>query len=797
MPSRTSLPRGASRHLIAVAVLGCIAQAGQSAMAQDTAATRPPQATSTAAGAGAVIGFSIPAQPLDQALNQLARQANLQLLAPSALLNGLRSRAIRADLSVGAATSQLLQGTGLTARMTGNMLVIERATQTSDTTLPAVTVNASAERETAIGPVPGYVARRSQTATKTDTPLLEVPQSISVIGREEMDARGVQNIMEAVRYTPGVSVGNWGFDARGYDWLLIRGFNATTAMYRDGLPQQAWSTEPYGLERVEVLRGPASAAFGQTDAGGIVNRVSKMPSASAAREVEVQLGSFNRKQLGVDLGGAISDTLTYRLVGATLDSKTQERYNTGESPKLKRSYLAPSLRWQPSASTSFTVLGEFLQNKAGDDIGYVINPKSTRPMVKEGDPRYSWVETKQSSFGYIFEHNFNDNWAVRQNLRYIKFDTEKHHIFSSYLEDDRTLARTAKYTPERLNQLSADTHLQGRVRAGIAEHTLLLGVDWTRIALSGRNFDGPAPDLDLLAPFYGQPITEPTELHENYTQKTEQLGVYLQDQIKIDDRWIVTLSGRRDRVKSVNTDRLTNTVTSQTDNKFSGRAGLTYLIGNGWAPYISYGESFLPTASVDAEGNPFRPSRGKQWEAGLKFQPEGSRSLFTAAVFDLRKSNVVTYDPQTFEGRQIGAIRSRGLELEAKTEITRNLNLTASYTWPDMKVTNSTNTDELGHIPIQVPKQTVTLWADYTLPNGFGLSGGLRYMGKRWNDAANTSAEGGVTLLDASVHYRHGPWRFVLTASNLANRKYSASRPSDYYSPGEERSLVGSVKYQF
>ncbi|WP_395316562.1 TonB-dependent siderophore receptor [Variovorax sp. UC74_104] len=665
-------------------------------------------------------------------------------------------------------------------------------------TLPVVTVRDEPVAETANGPVQGYVARRSATGTKTDTPLIETPQSISVIGRDELEARGAQNMMEAVRYAPGVAVGNWGYDARGIDWLLIRGFDATNAMYRDGLLLQPYSlTEPYGVERVELLRGPASVTFGQSDAGGVVNRVSKMPSATPIREVEVQFGSFNRKQLAVDLGGAISDTLSYRLVGVAHDSDTQERYPNGAAVKVKRDYLAPSFRWQPSASTSFTLLTEFLQAKAGDDTGYVVGPEGIPTRVKEGEPRYSWIKQKQNAIGYLFEHHINDAWTVRQNLRYNGFDTDKHHMISRLLDDGRTRSRTAKYDGERANQLTVDTNLQGRVRTGIAEHTLLFGIDWTRSNTSTRSFVGPAPDLDLLFPVYGLPISEPNEATLNFTQNTEQLGVYLQDQIKIADRWVVTLSGRQDHVKTVTYDRLGDTLTRQTDNKFSGRAGLTYLFGNGWAPYVSYGESFLPTAGVDADSQPFRPSRGKQWEAGVKFQPEGARSLFTAAVFDLRKSNVVTYDQETGIGRQIGRIRSRGLELEAKTELARNLNLTASYTWLDMKVTESANTVELGNTPIQVPKQNASLWLDYTMDNGFGVGGGLRYIGRRYNNEANTSAEGGVTLIDATVHYKRGPWRFALSATNLANRKYTASRAYGGYYPGNERALLASAKYQF
>ena len=275
-------PRTVRRHLIAAALL---------------LATQAPQ-TALAQSAGPATSFSIPAQPLDLALNQFARQAGLQLLAPPALLQGLQGQAVQRQLSVSAGVALLLQGSGLVGRLEGSTLVIERAAAAVGGTLSAVTVVASAQ-ESAMGPVQGYVARRSATGTKTDTPLLEVPQSISVIGREEMEARGVQNIMDAVRYTPGVTVNNWGFDPRGIDWILMRGFDTTAGIsgYRDGLVMPAYSvSEPYGLERIEVLRGPASVVFGQGDAGGIINRVSKMPSNTPVREVELSYGTFQRKK---------------------------------------------------------------------------------------------------------------------------------------------------------------------------------------------------------------------------------------------------------------------------------------------------------------------------------------------------------------------------------------------------------------------------------------------------------------------------------------------------------------------
>ena len=292
-------------------------------------------------------------------------------------------------------------------------------------------------------------------------------------------------------------------------------------------------------------------------------------------------------------------------------------------------------------------------------------------------------------------------------------------------------------------------------------------------------------------------MPEPSTLDRSSTQITEQLGLYAQDQIKIDGRWVLTLSGRQDRAKSETTYRIGNSRQDQTDNQFSGRGGLSYLIGSGWAPYISYATSFMPSSGVDSNSRPLQPTRGKQVEAGIKYQPQGTRTSFTAAIFDLRKSNVLTTDQLTLDQRQIGLVRSRGLELEAKAELARSLNVIAAYTVLDMKVLESADRSEFGKMPIQVPKQSASVWLDYAMHNGIGFGGGVRYICRRWNDVGNTSAEGGVALLDATLHYTTGPWRLALSASNLADRRYAASRAYNSYYPGNERTMVASVKYQF
>ena len=489
--------------------------------------------------------------------------------------------------------------------------------------------------------------------------------------------------------------------------------------------------------------------------------------------------------------------MSYRLVGLGLDSQSQLRYADGTPFTNKRSYLAPSLRWQPSAATSFTLLGEFLDNKASDDNFLVMDNAGRNTGIVRGDPNFSRIRNRQESLGYLLEHHLNDDWTVRHNLRYSNARVDKHILRDALLPDNYTLTRSARSFPERYSQWTSDAHLEGRVRSGIVEHTLLFGVDATRLRYTSKEFSGPAPSLNLRNPVNLVPVQEPIVPESNYTQITQQLGIYAQDQIKIDDRWVLTLSGRQDRVASETIDRINNSRQDQADNRFSARAGLSYLIGNGWAPYMSYATSFMPTGGVDLNGNALQPTRGKQVEAGIKYQPESSRTSFTAAIFDLRKSNVVTYDQATFESRQIGRIRSRGLELEAKAELARNLNFTAAYTVLNMKVLESADTSELGKTPIQVPRQSASLWLDYTMGNGVGFGGGVRYVGRRWNEVANTSAEGGIALLDATVHYTTGPWRLSLSATNLANRKYTASRAYNNYYPGNERTVVAAAKYQF
>ena len=677
-----------------------------------------------------------------------------------------------------------------------------------------------------VGHIPGYVTTRTLSATKTDTPIIEVPQSISVINRNEMNMRGVQlNITEALRYVPGVTVDQFGFNGTGFEYLGMRGFNVqTTANFRDNLSQAAtglffgaFITDPYAIERIDVLRGPTSVMFGRGDAGGIVNRVTKLPTATPIREVEIQYGNFDRKRVSADFGLANADgTLMFRLVTSALDTDTQVRFpNTnGDRAGIRRFYIAPSLTWRPSDRTTITVFGDILNNRSGAAAFYAAAPDGSPTNTLISDPGFTRYSTNQASFSYKLEHHFNETWTVRQNFRFQRQDGNFRDINpgfnfdtgTSFAPDGRTLLRDAFSTRERLDQTVLDTHLQARFDTGPVKHTTIVGIDWNRMNASLNYFasSSPTPSIDIFNPVYFQPMPTPDFLAIDAKQKIDNVGFYIQDQIKYRN-WILTLSGRHDRVSN-NADTVGAESFRNRDAAYTGRAGLNYLFSNGITSYVSYSQSFLPQTGF-SDGAPFDPTRASQYEVGVKYQPVGSRALFTAALFDLTKTNVLTANPAVSTPAnifvQVGEIRSRGAELEARAEIFRGLNVIGAFTYNDVEVTKSSE-GNTGKIPIRVPNTTTSGWLDYNFSalniswlKGFGIGGGVRYVGRVFNDAENTSTTRSFTLFDAVLRYDHGPWRFFINANNIFNEKYYSASGGGNFFRGTDRTVVGTLKLNF
>ncbi|WP_139350201.1 TonB-dependent siderophore receptor [Rhodanobacter sp. C03] len=676
--------------------------------------------------------------------------------------------------------------------------------------------NAPQKTATTLGgvQVTAPIAKDSNTVTKTDTPIIAIPQSVSVITDEQMRERGIHGIEEAVWYTAGAQGGGYGSDSRS-DWLLVRGF--TPAMYLDGLALANGSgtsitrIEPYGLQQLEVLKGPSSVVYGAMPPGGMVNMISKQPTDQPLHEVEAQVGSFDLRQLAFDFGGPLNDsgTLLYRLTGLARNSDTSTQYI-----KDDRYYLAPALTWKPSNSTSLTLLSRFQKANTASGAGFLPadgtllpNPNGKIPADRfTGEPGQNDYNKTLASIGYAFHHDFASGVAFNQNLRYgiANVDNNGANVGAfGLLADQRTLLRYYFPNEDHTKTFGVDNNLQYDFDTGSLQHTVLAGLDYRRSKDDYASaFDFNAPPLDIFDPVYGSPVTIPAYTSRTVQTQT-QLGVYLEDQIKL-GRWGIIIGGRQDHVKT-DTDNLIGNVgtATQTDSAFSGRVGVNYLFDSGLAPYVSYSHSFQPTVGTGFAGNAFKPTTGDQYEAGIKYQPVGGNGLLTLATYQITQQNSLTIDPNhTLFQVQQGETRLRGLELEGRWNFNRNLTVYGDYTYSNSRVTQTTDLPSLGKQIALLPKQQASLGLDYTIVDGalagLGFGGGMRYVGVHYGDIYNQWKTPEYTLFDAAVHYDVAGWRLQLNASNLFNKEYvSVCNSAVWCYYGYQRNVTLSARYRW
>ena len=679
----------------------------------------------------------------------------------------------------------------------------------TETTLPAIAVKA--EQESVTGPVHGYVATRSATGTKTDTPLLETPQSITVVGAEQIETLRAQNINDAIAYSVGAM--RLPYAERTGDEILLRGFSIPTTL-RDGMRYQVnrfdGQQEVYGLERIEVLKGAASILYGAAEPGGIVNTVSKRPTTEALHELNVELGSHNRKQVSGDFAGALTadGAWSYRLTALKRDSDTSTNYVADD-----RDYIAPALTWQLSRDTSLTLLSEFQRDRTGyggDGLplaGTVlpnINGRLPRDLFV-GEPGYDHYNIDRYSFGYILEHAFNDKLKLRHSLRRYRMDQDWAAInVAGVAADGRTANRVGQDRDEQTSRLASDTTLQYDWQAGGVSHKTLAGVDYADFSWDSGRYRRNVGAIDLYAPVYGATVGARVP-RTGWRSDTTQLGVYVQDLMKFAERWVLLVGGRHDRVRQTECSFFVPS-NCYTDNQHTtantGRAGVVYLADNGLAPYASFSQSFAPVTGVDRLGNRFAPTRGEQFEAGIRYQPAGGALLLSASTYQLTQKNVLSSDPaDTTFSQQRGEVRSRGVELEAKGRIGRHAQLLAAYTYTDARVVKASplNPEQVGRRSDGVPYNQLSVWGDYAfgalgLP-GLKVGAGMRYVDETHSIFQNTPAPS-FTLADLMVSYSTGPWRVALNITNLADKTYVASCPSQCLY-GEPRKAIGSLTYRW
>ncbi|OMG78349.1 hypothetical protein BIZ92_32855 [Achromobacter xylosoxidans] len=654
--------------------------------------------------------------------------------------------------------------------------------------LPTVTVTGHSV-ETATGPVQGYVAKRTGTGTKTDTPILEVPQSISVVTRDEIAIQGTTNLTSALRYTSGMGPGGYESDEGNlYDAFTLRGFLVSdNALLQDGTRLNVnllgGSSEPYGLERIEVLKGPSAGLYGNSGPSGVINLISKRPTADPLHEIGVTYGRYNRRQLTTDHSGALNDsgTLLYRLTALGRKSNTFVDYG-----KDDRVFIAPALTWKPSNQTRFTLLTHYQKNTATDYLGGSMgNNQFGNPRHRYlGEPDLNYYNTSSKSAGYVFEHRFNDMWKFTQSLRYSRSTMDFGYVFidrwGGPSSDPSVIDRVPNLRHDEYSYLTADSNVQANWSAIDGVHTTLLGLDYGRSTSDRTGWDGTASSLNIYHPVYGLPIMVTTKPWRRDYAVQRQLGLYLQQQSTFAEHWVVTLGGRQDWIVYRKDDMIKPARSAeQSDHAFSGRAGLNYLFDNGVAPYISYATSFEPTVGTTWEGTPFKPTTGRQYEIGLKYQPPGTNALFTAALYDLRQQNVKTPDlVHPREKVQTGAIRARGLELEGKAEIAARTQIRGSVTFTNAEITKSNRPAEVGRKMADMPKQAMALWVDHRFMPNLTVGLGARYIGGLYSDS-NKYKTASRTVFDAMASYRLDKWSLTLNVTNLFDKKYVSACNDD------------------
>ncbi|HGU8504706.1 TPA: ferrichrome porin FhuA [Escherichia coli] len=708
-----------------------------------------------------------------------------------------------------------------------------------------ITVTAApAPQESAWGPAATIAARQSATGTKTDTPIQKVPQSISVVTAEEMALHQPKSVKEALSYTPGVAVGTRGA-SNTYDYLIIRGFAAdgqSQNNYLNGLKMQGnfyndAVIDPYMLERAEIMRGPVSVLYGKSSPGGLLNMVSKRPTTEPLKEVQFKAGTDSLFQTGFDFSDALDDdgVYSYRLTGLARSANAQQK-----GAEEQRYAIAPAFTWRPNDKTNFTFLSYFQNEPETGYYGWLPKEGTVEPLpngkrlptdFNEGAKNNTYSRNEKM-IGYSFDHEFNDTFTVRQNLRFAQNKVSQKSVYGYGMCSDplyssnpssspcanvpqsqwgHTLTRQYVIDNEKLENFSVDTQLQSKFATGSVDHTLLTGVDFMRM----RN------DIDSWFGYAGS--VAPSDIynldrsdfdfgaHPNPSGpyrvllKQKQTGLYVQDQAQW-DKVLVTLGGRYDWADQSPFNRDYGNKSERDDKEFTWRGGVNYLFDNGVTPYFSYSESFEPASQTDANGDLFAPSKGKQYEVGVKYVPEDRPIVVTGALYQLTKTNNLMADPNgslfSVEG---GEIRARGVELEAKAALSASVNLVGSYTYTDAEYTTDTNYK--GNTPAQVPKHMASLWADYTFfdgpLSGLTLGTGGRYTGSSYGDPANSFKVGSYTVVDALVRYdlaRVGMAgsNVALHVNNLFDREYVASCFNTYGCFwGAERQVVATATFRF
>ena len=630
------------------------------------------------------------------------------------------------------------------------------------------------------------VTGTTATATKTATPLVDIPQSVTLLDRRRLEDRASRTLNEALAYVPGVNTGSYGFDQR-FDAFFIRGFQATyTGVFRDGLrqlnsPLGLWRNEPYGIERLAVVRGPASVLYGASGAGGLVDLTSKRPRAGRFTEVQGMVGSYDRYQLNADVSAPVGDGVALRVTGVARNSGTSLAGFEDD-----RYFLAPAATTRLGDDTDLTVLGEYMWSRTGASAAFY-NDAAGVTRIPLSDPRFNDLTHRQWRAGYALEHRLSDAVSLHQNLRVqdVTVDMAYSYVTDPTEPVTRLGARAADWT----KSVNLDNQLRAELMTGAVRQRLLIGLDYNDVHYRSAEGFGTAPLSDTNL---ARPTLVPTT-----RQRLSQIGLYAQDQVEAGALGVT--AGVRHDWLDARTDAPAAPTIERDDRRLSGRVGATLRVAAGVVPYLNWSTSFEPNVGLLLDGTPARPTSARQYEGGVKWTPRAG-VLLSVAAFDVRQRDGVVFDASTGINRQVQLdLRSRGAELEASARVAAGLDVTAAYALTDMRIQRGA-AGTIGNHLSATPRHSGSLWADYAPAHrGVGLGAGVRYLGPSWGDDANAIRNRARTFVDAVVHYdvpSLAPLRLQVNATNLLGAEPVTCAAGFCYRD-QGRTLLASARYRF
>ncbi|HJE22669.1 MAG TPA: TonB-dependent siderophore receptor [Methylorubrum populi] len=657
--------------------------------------------------------------------------------------------------------------------------------------------------------VDGYLAKDSVSATRTDTPLREVPQTVVVVPDQVLTDAAATRVDTALDLA-GVGRGN-NFAGLGLTEFTIRGFS-TGEFYRNGFPiNRGYPNSPdvVSIARIEVLKGPSAFLYGRGDPGGTFNIVTKQPLAERALAIGTQIGSFNQKRSTFDATGALDEEgrVLARVTGAVEDNGSFRDFVRGD-----RYYLAPVIAWKPTADTTITLEGELVSTATTFDRGVVPINGNIRALPRTffiGEPGIPPVRNDNALGQLRIEHRLDPDWVVTAGAQVLGGRLYGDGVGAmNVLSDGRTLRRTFEHRDLSWSDLDLQLNLAGKFETGPFRHTLLMGFEYDsyryREVFNRSNANINPFVLDLLTPRYGQAPLPPLGSITNFLQNTQSFGGYVQDQIDITPRLHALIGVRVEDLGLVSTDYRTGRTTSLQGTVATPRFGLVYDLTDTVSIYGNYGRSFRPNTGTDRAGRPFDFEQGEGYEAGAKFSLLDGTLSATAAVFDIRRTNVLTVDPVDPNfSVAAGEVRSRGFDLTVAGYLAPGWRVFGTYTHADAAVSRD-NTLPVGTRIANIPADSLAFQSVYEFQGadlrGLGLGGGVTYVSQRVaGTALSTFRLPEHTVFNLISYYWITPEvRIYLNVDNLFDATYyDRAFQNRYATPGAPRTIMGGVAARF